>query len=60
MFLKPTIIDVKDARPLLARGELSLDTTGFVLLEHKSECKNFRDKAMVRRVYFESVLPSKK
>lgn len=45
-------LEVSDARPAMAAGELSLDTNGFILTPHQTQCVDFRDEAMIRRVYY--------
>ena len=48
-------VEIEDARPLLQRGELSLEGCGFVLLPHASEVRNFRDDAEIARVYYPEI-----
>ncbi|GJJ11695.1 hypothetical protein Clacol_005931 [Clathrus columnatus] len=33
-------------------SEYDLDTTGFLFLEHESQCKNFEDEATIKDVYY--------
>lgn len=49
-------VEALDARPLRERGELDLDTTGFVLAEHHSAVRDFRDDAEIERVYYPEML----
>ena len=46
-------VEVIDARPL--RGELDLDTTGFLLTATPTRVTDFRDEAEVRRTYYPEV-----
>ena len=43
---------IHNVRPRHAAGELDLDGTGFVLLEHQSAVTNFSDKDIVLQDYF--------
>mmetsp|Transcript_128734 Transcript_128734/g.286837 ORF Transcript_128734/g.286837 Transcript_128734/m.286837 type:complete len:295 (+) Transcript_128734:3-887(+) len=49
-------VTIADARPPMEAGELSLDTNGFLLVEHASRCPDFRDDAVVRRIYYEECI----
>lgn len=49
---QPIPMQLHDARPLLERGELSLDTTGFVLVRHVTQCKDFHDGNEMKRVLY--------
>ncbi|MCY3620196.1 MAG: CmcJ/NvfI family oxidoreductase [Gammaproteobacteria bacterium] len=49
-------VEIHDARPGLAEGELTLDVNGFALLHHESSVRNFRDDEEVRRVYYPEVV----
>ena len=40
-------VQIEDARPLQERGELDLDTNGFVLVPHRTRVKDFRDPAQI-------------
>jgi hypothetical protein len=51
----PLDVRIEDARPLHERGELDLDTQGFVLTRHRSEVADFRDDAQVTRTYYEEM-----
>jgi hypothetical protein len=46
---------VADARPLVERGELGLDTTGFVLDKLRSEVRDFRDDGQIRVTYYPEI-----
>lgn len=48
-------VEVADARPLQERGELDLDTCGFVLVPHRSRVRSFRDADEVQRVYYPEI-----
>lgn len=52
--LAPTRVTIRDARPLAATGELSLDINGFRLVSHRSgvEPVDFGDESVVRLVYY--------
>lgn len=54
--MKPVPVQVHDARPLLERNELSLDTTGFILIRHSTQVANFADDEEIKRVYFPEVI----
>lgn len=45
-------VDVRDARPRLAAGELDLDRTGFTLTEHESAFTAFSDPEQVAERYY--------
>jgi hypothetical protein len=45
-------VEIHDARPENAGGELSLDRTGFVLVSHRSEVHDFRDGELVEEVFY--------
>jgi hypothetical protein len=49
----PRPMNVADAREVLS--ELSLERTGFVLVEHKTAVKNFFDEAELKNVYYPEV-----
>ena len=51
----PTGVDIFDARPESVRGELDLDTNGFVLSELNSAVTNFRDENEVKATYYPEV-----
>ena len=46
-------MSVRNGRPLV--GELSLDANGFVLVEHKTQVKNFFDAEELKSVYYPEV-----
>lgn len=46
---------IADARPLVERGELGLDTTGFVLEKLHSGVRNFRDDEQIRAAYYPEI-----
>ena len=48
-------VEVADARPLVERDELGLDTTGFVLAKHQSAVGNFRDDDEIKRTYYPEI-----
>merc|ERR1719161_684289 len=48
-------LPVTDARPLMAAGEFSLDTNGFVLARHESKCPTFREKESIKKIYYPEV-----
>ena len=45
-------IEIFDARPRQAAGELDLDTSGFVLVDYPANIDDFDDKSAVRGRYF--------
>lgn len=48
-------VRIEDARPLQAKGELDLDTNGFILVQQSSGVEDFKDAAEVRRTYYPRV-----
>jgi len=51
------MMPIRDARAAKNAGEVfSLDTSGFVLLNHESQCTDFRDTNQVRRVFFPEMI----
>ncbi len=48
-------VRIEDARPLQAKGELDLDTNGFILVQQSSGVEDFKDAAKVRRTYYPRV-----
>lgn len=48
-------VEVIDARPANERGELSLETNGFVLVREPTKCPNFRHTPTVRETYYPEV-----
>lgn len=50
--LAPQRVTIRDARPLAALGELSLDRSGFAHLAHRSALTDFSDEAAIRSVYY--------
>jgi hypothetical protein len=45
-------VTIHDARALAAAGELSLDTSGFQHVRHKSALSDFSDQAAIRSLYY--------
>lgn len=45
-------VPIEDARPLAERGELDLDTNGFVLVAPVDPVERFEDSAAVERAYY--------
>lgn len=45
-------VAVEDARPAMRAGELSLDTNGFVLVDHPTQCSDFHDNKVIKREYY--------
>ncbi|TDV39000.1 hypothetical protein C7405_101117 [Paraburkholderia caballeronis] len=50
--LAPTRVTIRDARPLAAAGEFSLDRSGFQLVAHRSAVDDFSDDSVIRLVYY--------
>jgi hypothetical protein len=50
--LEPRRVTIRDARPLAAAGELSLDKSGFERIEHRSALTDFSDDAAIRSLYY--------
>ncbi|MEE9279321.1 MAG: CmcJ/NvfI family oxidoreductase [Myxococcota bacterium] len=48
-------VRIENARPLQERGELDLDTSGFILAQHRTQVGDFRDPAEVRRTYYPGI-----
>lgn len=48
----PHKVSITNGRPLAARGELSLDRSGFELIRHRSALSDFSDDDEIRRVYY--------
>ena len=48
-------VDIANARPLKERGELSLDTNGFVLAPHRTRVANFHDAAQITQTYYAEI-----
>ncbi len=48
-------VEIANARPLQERGELSLDTFGFVLAPHRTRVADFHDPAEVTQTYYAEV-----
>jgi hypothetical protein len=44
-------VDIHDARPRIAAGEIGLDKTGFTLSTNKTACTDFRDDEVIKRDY---------
>ena len=44
-------VEIHDARPLRARGDLDLDTNGFVLVQHPTRFADFRDRERILQTY---------
>ncbi len=51
--LEPRRVTIRDARPLAAAGELSLDKSGFERIEHRSTLTDFSDDAVIRSIYYD-------
>ena len=45
-------VRIEDARPLQEKGELDLDTNGFILVQHAAGVEDFQDPAEVSRAYY--------
>lgn len=45
-------VTIYNARPRHAAGELDLDSSGFILVEHESKVTDFHDKQQVADIYF--------
>jgi hypothetical protein len=50
--LEPRRVTIRDARPLAAAGELSLDKSGFERIAHTSALTDFTDDAAIRSIYY--------
>ncbi|SAL67684.1 hypothetical protein AWB69_07829 [Caballeronia udeis] len=50
--LEPRRVTIRDARPLAAAGELSLDKSGFERVAHRSALTDFSDNAAIRSIYY--------
>jgi len=50
--LEPRRVTIRDARPLAAAGELSLDKSGFERIAHTSALTDFTDDAAIRAIYY--------
>lgn len=50
--LEPRRVTIRDARPLAAAGELSLDKSGFERIAYTSALTDFTDDAAIRSVYY--------
>jgi hypothetical protein len=50
--LEPRRVTIRDARPLAAAGELSLDKSGFERIAHTSALSDFSDDAAIRSIYY--------
>jgi len=48
-------VQVRDARPLHARGELDLDSNGFVLERHETGVSDFSDRRQIETTYFDEL-----
>ena len=44
-------VDIHDARPRIAAGEIGLDKTGFTLTNNKTACTDFKDADAIQQVY---------
>ena len=49
-------VDIHDARPRMAAGEIGLDGAGFVLARHDTACRDFADEAEIKAVYLPEML----
>ena len=50
--LEPRRVTIRDARPLAAAGELSLDKSGFERIDHRSALTDFSDDDAIRSIYY--------
>jgi hypothetical protein len=50
--LEPRRVTIRDARPLAAAGELSLDKSGFERVAHASALTDFSGDAAIRSIYY--------
>jgi hypothetical protein len=50
--LEPRRVTIRDARPLAAAGELSLDRSGFERIAHQSALSDFGDDTAIRSIYY--------
>jgi hypothetical protein len=50
--LEPRRVTIRDARPLAAAGELSLDKSGFERIAHTSALTDFTDDAAISSIYY--------
>ena len=50
--LEPRRVTIRDARPLAAAGELSLDKSGFERVAHASALTDFSDDSAIRSIYY--------
>jgi hypothetical protein len=50
--LEPRRVTIRDARPLAAAGELSLDKSGFERIAHASALTDFSDDAAICSIYY--------
>jgi hypothetical protein len=50
--LETRSVTIRDARPLAAAGELSLDKSGFERVAHASALTDFSDDAAIRSIYY--------
>jgi hypothetical protein len=50
--LEPRRVTIRDARPLAAAGDLSLDKSGFERIAHASALTDFSDDAAIRSIYY--------
>ena len=48
-------VRIEDARPRQERGELDLDTNGFVLVPHRTRATDFRDSGQITGTYYGEV-----
>ena len=48
-------VRIEDARPLQERGELSLESCGFVLVPHETKVRDFGDPAEISRSYYPEI-----
>ncbi len=49
-------VEIHDARPSDAAGELGLDVNGFILLAHRTRCPDFTDEGVIRETYLPEML----
>ena len=50
------VVDIHDARPRLASGDIDLDVNGFALLPHVSKVGDFTDDAEIKAVYYPEMI----
>merc|ERR1719428_491444 len=48
--------EIFDARPAMESGDLSLDTSGFILLQHQTKRPHFGDTKTIEELYYPEVI----